>query len=247
MKRFLPLVLISLSASCVVLTPAAIAAEAPKHLIYLDPAKFIPSQILPSPATHGSPTEAFELETLHRLIAGASPARMAQAKEDSDDETPSLFDKVLGFNLKDRPATWKLLELVQSEADIAAGDSKVFFHRMRPYSADPGIPFCERKADPAKPEYRGYPSGHATLGYSTGWVLAHLMPAKADMILARTGLCAQPPILRRSLPQRYRSQPCHRHTRRHRSDGRSAPCRHGRRRPHRTGKAVTSSITGHIS
>ena len=185
MKRFLPLVLISLSASCGVLMPAAIAAEAPKHLVYLDPAKFVPSQILPSPAAPGSPAEAFELETLHRLIAGGSPARMAQAKEDSDNETPSLFNKVLGFDLKDRPATWKLLELVQSEADIAAGDSKVFFHRMRPYSADPGIPFCERKADPAKPEYRGYPSGHATLGYSTGWVLAHLMPAKADMILAR--------------------------------------------------------------
>jgi acid phosphatase (class A) len=185
MKRFLPLALISLSASPMALVPTATAAETAKHLAYLDPAKFVPSQILPPPPPHGSPAEAFELETLHRLIADANPARMAQAKEDSDNETPSLFNNVLGFDLKSRPATWKLLELVQSEADIAAGDSKAFFHRMRPYSADPSIPFCERKADPAKPEYRGYPSGHATLGYSTGWVLAHLMPAKADVILAR--------------------------------------------------------------
>lgn len=185
MKRFLPLALTCLSASLLSLTPAAMAAEAPKRPAYLDTAKFVPSQILPPPAAHGSAAEAFELETLHRLIAGASPARMAQAKDDSDNETPSLFNTVLGFDLKSRPATWKLLALVQSEADIAAGDSKLFFHRMRPYSADPSIPFCERKADPAKPEYRGYPSGHATLGYSTGWVLAHLMPAKADAILAR--------------------------------------------------------------
>jgi acid phosphatase (class A) len=179
MKRFLTLAL-----ACAAL-PAVAQAEAPKHLDYLDAARFTPSQILPPPAAHGSPAEAFELETLHRLLAKASPERLAQAKVDSDNENPSLFNNVVGFDLKSKPATWALLTLVQSEGDLAADKSKTFFHRMRPYSADPSIPFCEHKPDPAKPEYRSYPSGHSTLGYSVGWVLAHLMPAKADAILAR--------------------------------------------------------------
>ncbi|WP_343609251.1 phosphatase PAP2 family protein [Novosphingobium sp.] len=179
MKRFLSVALL-----CAAL-PAVAQAEAPKHLQYLDAARFNPAQILPPPAAHGSPAEAFELETLHRLLAKASPERLKQAKVDSDNEDPSLFNGVLGFDLKTKPATWALLTLVQSEADAAAGDSKAFFHRMRPYSTDPSIPFCEYKPDPAKPEYKSYPSGHSTLGYSVGWVLAQLMPEKSQVILAR--------------------------------------------------------------
>jgi hypothetical protein len=172
-----------------VLAQPACAAEA-RHLQYLDARHFVPSQILPAPAARGSAEEAFELETLHRLLAKASPERLKQAKVDNDNEDPSLFNNVLGFDLKTKPATWALLTLVQSEADVAAGDSKAFFHRMRPYSVDPSIPFCEHKPDPAKPEYKSYPSGHTTLGYSVGWVLAHLMPQKADIIMARARIMA---------------------------------------------------------
>jgi acid phosphatase (class A) len=182
MKRF-----VSAALACLVLpvlAQPACAAEA-RHLQYLDARHFVPSQILPAPAARGSAEEAFELETLHRLLAKASPERLKQAKVDNDNEDPSLFNNVLGFDLKTKPATWALLTLVQSEADVAAGDSKAFFHRMRPYSVDPSIPFCEHKPDPAKPEYKSYPSGHTTLGYSVGWVLAHLMPQKADIIMAR--------------------------------------------------------------
>jgi acid phosphatase (class A) len=101
MKRFLSVALL-----CAAL-PAVAQAEAPKHLQYLDAAKFNPAQILPPPAAHGSPAEAFELETLHRLLAKASPERLKQAKVDSDNEDPSLFNGVLGFDLKTKPATWR--------------------------------------------------------------------------------------------------------------------------------------------
>lgn len=177
MKPFLTLALI-----CAALPGAAMAKDTPR---YLDAAHFVPAQILPAPAAHGSPAEAFEMETLRRLIAGATPARLKQAKEDNDNETPSLFNEAVGFDLHQRPAIWDLLTLVQSEADIAASDTKVHFHRMRPYSVDPTLPWCEGKADPAKPAYRSYPSGHSTLSFSVGWVLAHLMPARAEAIQAR--------------------------------------------------------------
>ncbi|MDE1918170.1 MAG: phosphatase PAP2 family protein [Sphingomonadales bacterium] len=180
MKRLLSSALLCLSFP--MLAQPVAAAE---HLQYLNAAKFVPAQILPAPAAHGSAQEVFEIAELHRLLAKASPRRLAQAKADSDNENPSLFNNVLGFDLRSKPASWALLTLVQSEAEIATSDSKLFFHRMRPYSADPSIPFCEYKPNPAKPEFRSYPSGHSTLGYSVGWVLAHLMPQKADVILAR--------------------------------------------------------------
>lgn len=152
---------------------------------YLDPALFNPAQTLPPPPAHGSAEEAREVDALHRLIAGASKERLAQAKADAEDETPALFNATLGFDLKSKPATWALLTLVHAEASKVSKASKTFFHRMRPYSADPSLPYCERDADPAKPEFTSYPSGHSTLGYSVGWVLARLMPSRADAILAR--------------------------------------------------------------
>jgi acid phosphatase (class A) len=78
-----------------------------------------------------------------------------------------------------------VLEIVHQEANVAANQAKNYFHRMRPYSADLTLAFCEGKADPAKPAYRSYPSGHSTLGYSVGVTLARLVPAKAGVIMAR--------------------------------------------------------------
>lgn len=163
----------------------ALAAGDAAATPYLDPALFNPAQTLPAPPAHGSAEEAAEIDALHRLIASASKQRLAQAKADAEDEAPDLFNSTLGFDLKSKPATWALLTLVHAEARQASTAGKIFFHRMRPYSADPSLPFCERAADPAKPEFTSYPSGHATLGYSVGWVLARLMPDRADALLAR--------------------------------------------------------------
>ncbi len=161
------------------------AQAAPKVMHYLDPALFQPTLILPAPAAQDSAQNAQELQTLHRLIASASPERLHQAHEDAIHEDPAIFDKALGADLRKMPATWELLEIVHQEANVAANQAKNYFHRMRPYSADLTLAFCEGKADPAKPAYRSYPSGHSTLGYSVGVMLARLVPAKAGVIMAR--------------------------------------------------------------
>lgn len=156
-----------------------------KTLAYLDPALFEPALLLPAPADKDSRANALELDTLHRMIASASPERLKQAREDADNENPAIFNEVLGVDLRTLPATWALLEIVNHESALTASMAKAHFHRMRPYSADPTIAFCEGKADPAKPAYKSYPSGHATLGYSVGVALARLLPAKAGPIMAR--------------------------------------------------------------
>jgi acid phosphatase (class A) len=168
-------------------TPDAHAAMAPKakYLQYLPAGLFDPSLLLPAPPAKGSDAEARDLETLRRLIASASKERIEQAHSDAVNEDPAIFNTVAGVDLKTLPATWELLTIVHEDAALAANYSKTFFKRMRPYNVDPSIPFCEGTPDQSKPNMKSYPSGHSTLGYSVGWMLARLMPGKADKILAR--------------------------------------------------------------
>lgn len=165
-------------------TPSTGAAPAPvKRMVYLDQADFRPAQILPAPPARGSAAEALELATLHALIAQTTPERMAQARWDDAHEDPSIFNATLGLDLASLPATWALLKAVQWDADLAAGDAKVYFARIRPWGVDPTMPNCDEGK--GKQPTRGYPSGHAMLGYAIGYVLAQLIPAKAPAILAR--------------------------------------------------------------
>jgi acid phosphatase (class A) len=160
-----------------------LAAREAKHPAYLDAALFTPALSVPAPPPRGSAEEAREIDALHRLIAGATPQRLAAARADGEREDPSLYNAVLGVDLKTLPATWALLTTVQAEGEAVADGGKTFFHRMRPYSIDPTLAVCGQKT--AEPTYRGYPSGHAMLGYGVGWTLARLIPAKAGIILER--------------------------------------------------------------
>lgn len=162
-----------------------LAAKEPRHLTFLDPALITPAMNVAAPPPRGSAEEAREIDALHRLIAGVSAQRLAAANADGKREDPSLFNDVVGVDLKTLPATWDLLTTVQAEGAAIADEGKTGFHRMRPYSIDPTLAVCGQHADPAKPVYRSYPSGHSMLGYSVGWTLARLMPAKAGAILER--------------------------------------------------------------
>lgn len=164
---------------------AGMAQAAPKSLQYLDGALFQPVLILPAPVAKDMSANARELAALRQLIATASPQRLKQAYEDAIHEDPAIFNETLGLDLKKLPATWELLEIVNHESAIVASIAKEHFHRMRPYSADASLPFCEGKADPAKPAYRSYPSGHSTLGYAVGVALARLLPDRAGKIMGR--------------------------------------------------------------
>ena len=142
-----------------------------------------PSRVLPPPPAPGSPLARSEVAELHAIAQRATPDMRAAAKRDSDDERPDLFNDVLGFDVMALPATSKLLNDVVKEQSADAGAAKKFFHRDRPWIVDSSIETCESHgAGPAK---TSYPSGHATLAFSTGVVLAALMPDKAQAILER--------------------------------------------------------------
>lgn len=161
----------------------AAMAAAPHVLQYLSPDEVAPGTVLPAPPPPGSIREQAELAELHAIIAAASPARLEQARWDGEHEDPGLFDRMLGIELEKLPLTWSLLREVQHEGASAASINKLYYHRTRPWGVDGGLPACEH-APEHKPT-KSYPSGHATLGYSTGYVLARLLPGRAADILDR--------------------------------------------------------------
>jgi acid phosphatase (class A) len=132
---------------------------------------------------------------VQRLVRTRSAERLAQAKWDNEHEDATAFSGTLGpaFDLQKLPETAKLLNLVLNDQAVAASAANQFFQRRSPVAAVPAEveAYSEWTCDKAskkpgdRPGGRSYPSGHTTLGYSVGIVLAALIPDKAQAILAR--------------------------------------------------------------
>lgn len=164
--------------------PAALRAPAEKpEPRYLDPADYLPQRVLPLPPARESDAETLELAEVKATIAAASAERRERAAWDGEHEDPSAFNAVMGRDLARLPATWELLVTVQDEAYALTSRAKEAFARQRPYSIDAGVQTCT-KVEPGKAA-KSYPSGHAAVGYSVGWVLARLVPDHAPYILER--------------------------------------------------------------
>jgi acid phosphatase (class A) len=152
----------------------------------LDPAQSDPSRFLPPAPAQDSAMTKRELAELRAIAASSSAKEMDAAAKDAKDETPDIFDGVIGFDIATMPETSKLLTMVAEEEDTDSKVAKAYFHRLRPYGADPSLKTCE----PVKPgkaaKLNSYPSGHSTLAFSLGVVLADLMPGKSQAILARS-------------------------------------------------------------
>jgi hypothetical protein len=170
------------------------AARSAKKLQCLTAAEIDPSRLLPPPPADGSGTQQREMAEVQRLIQTRTPERYQRAKWDSEHEDATAFAEVLGpeVDLQKLPATARLLATVVNDQAIAAGAAKDYFHRKFPVTAADPAPaaFADWTCDtPARKatEYplRSYPSGHTTLGYTLGIVLANLFPKKAQAIQVR--------------------------------------------------------------
>ena len=165
--------------------PVAQPARPPKVLHILTPEALNPALILPPPAKDGSDFQKGELAEVQRVYKTRTVERRAQAEWDDKHETSELFFSTLGpqFDLKKLPATAKMLAVAENEQSVAANMAKRYFLRNRPWAIDPSLVACDYKPNAAP--LTSYPSGHATLSYSLGYLLADLMPEKAQPILAR--------------------------------------------------------------
>lgn len=172
--------------------PKASQPKAPKALVFLKPSQIDPGRLLPPPAKDGSDAQRKELAEVRHLVETRTPERYTQAVWDAEHEDATPFIAAIGegFNLEKLPATARLLTGVLNDQGIAASAAKDYFKRKFPVAV--AIPATYREwtcdKDDRKPEsrpLRSYPSGHSTLAYSVGVVLADLIPEKSQAILAR--------------------------------------------------------------
>jgi acid phosphatase (class A) len=165
--------------------PAAQPARPPKVLHVLKAEQLDPGRILPPPPKDGTDLQKADLADVQRVYKTRTPDRRATAEWDDKHETADLFDSTLGpqFDLKKLPATAKMLAVLENEQSVAANMAKRYFLRNRPWAIDSTIVACDYKPNAAP--LTSYPSGHATLSYSVGYLLADLMPQMAQPILTR--------------------------------------------------------------
>lgn len=168
---------------------AALAWPGAAHAGLLAPDQYDAARYLPPPPAADSAVTGAELEELRAIAAHSSDAERAAATRDAKDESADMFNAAIGFDLATRPETFKLLTMIGDEEEDDTKPGKAYFHRLRPYSADASLRTCT----PVKPgkAANSYPSGHATRTFAMGVVLASLMPAKAQAILARSEEYAQ--------------------------------------------------------
>ncbi|MES2255356.1 MAG: phosphatase PAP2 family protein [Pseudomonadota bacterium] len=155
----------------------------------LDPAQVDAARLVPPPPVSGSALAKDELAEIHAIHDRSSEQEIAAARRDSDDEKPDMFNAAIGFDITTLPQTAKLLDMVIGEEDAATKAAKKYFHRDRPWIVDPTIATCTPK--PPGPAANSYPSGHSSVGFAMGVMLANLMPEKSQAILARSAEFAE--------------------------------------------------------
>jgi acid phosphatase (class A) len=165
------------------LITALASGEAVTAETFLTPSQYDPARLLPPPPSDESAATKDELAELKAIEAARSAFQLARAKSDDKTENASIFAETVGpgFDLAKLPATAKMLADIRRQEQAAANGAKIFFKRNRPWIVDPSLASCSKEDAPQS----SYPSGHATMGFSMGVVLASLIPEKAQLILRR--------------------------------------------------------------
>ena len=152
--------------------------------LILPPDTFNPAQILPAPPADDSLEAEVERTAIKAAYADATPEQRAQAQRDAANESVRLFtDTIPGFNLDQLPATKALFKTIRANENVQTGRFKRYFNRQRPYQVDTSIIPC---LPPKNFDINASdPSGHTTMAFSSAVVLADLLPAYAEAIMAR--------------------------------------------------------------
>ncbi|MGL6223297.1 MAG: acid phosphatase [Steroidobacteraceae bacterium] len=170
-----------------VATSAAAAVKAPG---YLEPAERPDSvALLPPPPARGSAESRSDEDIYRRLSALAGTARWQLATADADLKFPhaaNVFACALGFNVDPTrtPHLYTLLQRTIIDAGQSTYPAKLKYGTNRPFE-DTGQPTCVRADESGLRDNPSYPSGHASLGYVWGEVLAQVVPDRAAALRAR--------------------------------------------------------------
>ena len=164
--------------------------QAEKVQGYLSPEEVsqIVSTVPPQPAP-GSPAEKADTELFQQIHRSASADRYQVARDD-DAQVYARFADQLGFtpDRETAPALVALLNRVTADAFAVAGEAKAGSPRLRPFQVTQLKRVCGHERAPApdpKAKGTGYPSGHASVAWTTALVLVEVAPAGAQAIIGR--------------------------------------------------------------
>ncbi len=147
--------------------------------------------MLPPPPVPGSGTPADELDRTAYLQTRAlkGTPRWALATADAQESAAAAaadYDCVLGLDLTPEraPALLHLLTRVRADAGAITSYAKNRFQHPRPFVTYGG-PICTEADRDGVAHSWSYPSGHTTMMWSMGLVMAELAPDRASDILSR--------------------------------------------------------------
>ncbi len=145
-------------------------------------------RILPPPPAPGSGRDADDRAVFARTRALAGGGRWALATTDAD-LTPraGMFACALGVKLDatNAPRLDAMLHHMAPDARAVVDPPKDRFNRRRPYVGAVGDPpICVPKTE-SLANSASYPSGHSTVAWSWGLILAEIAPDRATDVLRR--------------------------------------------------------------
>lgn len=145
--------------------------------------------LLPPPPAPGSKEAEADAASYRELKRLEGTPRWALAQSDADlkfPDAPNAFSCALGIRID--PETTPHLYTLMHRTIIDAGQStykaKLKYNRQRPF-VDTGDPTCVPEDESILRGNGSYPSGHASLGFVWGEVLAEAVPDRAAALRER--------------------------------------------------------------
>jgi acid phosphatase (class A) len=167
-----------IAAILIVSVSGAFAKDA-DALNYLKTGKPDAAALLAPPPLLNSPEQAADMAEVHAVSSAASSTDVAAATSEKGFTVFNFAEAAGPFLVETNlPKTAAFFEKVQSDAAAITDAGKDFFKRPRPYKIDPTL------ANGKLEKSYSYPSGHSTESMVLALVLADLLPAKHDAIIA---------------------------------------------------------------
>jgi acid phosphatase (class A) len=189
MRRFLHVIAALFASGLVAWTqPAAAPARVPGYLTAAQTSGVL--RIVPPAPLTGDPRFQADMAIFHdtRSLEGSPRWKLAQS-----DDNLSLagllraFACSLGLSLtpENAPRIARLINRANEDAYTASDVIKKHYNHKRPFQVADGGVCLSPKGKAALERSPDYPSGHTTLSWETGLILAELDPPRAIDVLAR--------------------------------------------------------------
>lgn len=145
--------------------------------------------LLPPPPAAGSAAEARDQEANRAALALHGGPRWDLSMQDADlsfPNAPVAFSCALGAPITeaDTPRLYGLMRRTLSDLGRAPYGTKNKYRRTRPFVVNEK-PQCSPAFDAVLRKDGSYPSGHASIGWGWGLILAEIAPDRADALVAR--------------------------------------------------------------